>query len=78
MKERLDSISAAIAEAGAIELLADLVRAPSHPGIERQEEGVVDTLVHYLIGHGLDLGLVEVAPGRPNLPRPRASAFADL
>lgn len=67
MKERLDSISTAIAEAGAIELLADLVRSPSHHGVERQEEGVVDRLAHYLISRGLDLGLVEVAPGRPNL-----------
>lgn len=59
-----------------IELLARLVRAPSHPGIPRQEEAVVRELNAYLQARGIVATITEVRPGRPNLvasvegPRP--------
>lgn len=55
-------------EAGeVIGLLEELVRIPSHPGLERQEERVVDALGAFLEKHGLACERSEVAPGRPNL-----------
>lgn len=57
----------ALAAADPIALLAELVRIPSHPGVERQEEGVVRALAAYLEASGLTVDLHEVAPGRPNL-----------
>ncbi len=54
-------------EAAPIELLAALVRTPSHRGLERQEEGVAAALAEYLAQHGLEPKLYEVAAGRPNL-----------
>ncbi len=74
-----DSTSAALARvdgAAAVALAADLVRIPSHPGLERQEEGVARALALWLEARGLAPRLDEAAPGRPNLlctvrgPRP--------
>ena len=71
--ERLDQ---AIAVGAWLELLRSLVRTPSHPGIERQEEAVVSILRDALQAEGIAAETVEVAPGRPNLiarvegPRP--------
>ncbi|MFA6317486.1 MAG: M20/M25/M40 family metallo-hydrolase, partial [Elusimicrobiota bacterium] len=48
-------------------LLEDLVRIPSHPGLERQEERVAEALEAFLLKRGLACEKVEVAPGRPNL-----------
>ena len=50
-----------------IELLRAMVRAPSHPGIERQEEAAARVLDDFLGGHGVRSGLVEVREGRPNV-----------
>ena len=50
-----------------LELLRDMVRAPSHPGIARQEEGTVRALEAYLRRHAVPVELVEVREGRPNL-----------
>jgi acetylornithine deacetylase/succinyl-diaminopimelate desuccinylase len=61
------AISDAIDRSGWVELMADLVRAPSHRGIERQEERVVEVLARWLRSRGVDAETIEVAPGRPNL-----------
>lgn len=53
--------------AGLLELAQALVRVPSHPGLPRQEEAVVEVLRQYLLGHGLPCDLTAVASGRPNL-----------
>ncbi len=50
-----------------IELLRDMVRAPSHPGIERQEEAAARVLDGFLRRHGVASRLVEVREGRPNV-----------
>jgi acetylornithine deacetylase/succinyl-diaminopimelate desuccinylase family protein len=52
---------------GILDLLRDMVRAPSHPGVERQEEGAGRALDAYLRGRGIASGLVEVRAGRPNV-----------
>lgn len=57
----------AVRSADPVELSARLVRIPSHPGIERQEEAVAKALAAWLEEHGLEVRLDEVAPGRPNL-----------
>ena len=48
-------------------LAAELVRIPSHPGVERQEEAVARRLADWLAAAGVPSRLVEVTPGRPNL-----------
>jgi acetylornithine deacetylase/succinyl-diaminopimelate desuccinylase len=60
-------LAAALEAARPIELLAELVRIPSHPGLERQEEAVVRALARYLSDAGLSPVVEEVAAGRPNL-----------
>jgi hypothetical protein len=40
-----------------VDLATELVRIPSHPGIERQEEGVALALARWLGERGLDLQL---------------------
>lgn len=50
-----------------VDLAAELVRLPSHPGLDRQEEQVVLALDRYLGEHGLAVQLEEILPGRPNL-----------
>ncbi len=50
-----------------VALAAELVRIPSHPGLERQEEAVARALESWLEGHGVAAALDAVAPGRPNL-----------
>jgi acetylornithine deacetylase/succinyl-diaminopimelate desuccinylase family protein len=48
-------------------LLQSMVRAPSHPGVPRQEEAAARALDAWLRGHGIESGLVEVREGRPNV-----------
>lgn len=48
-------------------LLQALVRAPSYPGVARQEEAAVLELEAYLREHDIPSTLVEVREGRPNL-----------
>ncbi len=50
-----------------LELLRAMVRAPSYPGVPRQEEAAVRELERFLRGHGLPSTLIEVREGRPNL-----------
>jgi acetylornithine deacetylase/succinyl-diaminopimelate desuccinylase len=50
-----------------LELLQAMVRAPSHPGVDRQEEAAAGVLEAYLRSHGIPSELVEVREGRPNL-----------
>lgn len=52
---------------GILGLLRDMVRAPSHPGIERQEEAAARALDAYLRRRGIASRLVEVREGRPNV-----------
>ncbi|MBI5210469.1 MAG: M20 family metallopeptidase [Elusimicrobia bacterium] len=50
-----------------VALLEELVRIPSHTGLERQEERVVEALEAFLAARDLPTRRVEAAPGRPNL-----------
>ncbi len=50
-----------------LELLRDLVRAPSHPGLDRQEEAAARVLDGFLRRHGVPSRLAEVREGRPNV-----------
>jgi acetylornithine deacetylase/succinyl-diaminopimelate desuccinylase len=50
-----------------IELLRDLIRAPSYIGLTRQEAQVVAVLTKYFEHHGIEFSTTEVRPGRPNL-----------
>jgi len=52
---------------GILELLQAMVRAPSHPGVPRQEEAAAGALAAYLRGRGVPAELVEVREGRPNV-----------
>ena len=65
--EQLAKLTAAIEAADPVALLADLVRTPSHPGIDRQEEAVVNVLERFLARFHLEATRVEVVTGRPNL-----------
>lgn len=50
-----------------IGLLRDMVRAPSHPGVDRQEEAAARVLDGFLRRRGVSSRLVEVLEGRPNV-----------
>ena len=63
----LQKIDAEIALLSPTELAAELVRIPSHPGIERQEEQVVLALARFFGERDLGVQLEEILPGRPNL-----------
>jgi acetylornithine deacetylase/succinyl-diaminopimelate desuccinylase len=52
---------------GILELLQAMVKAPSHPGVPRQEEGAARALATYLDRNGIRSELVEVREGRPNV-----------
>ncbi len=52
---------------GILELLMEMVKAPSHPGVPRQEEAAALALAGYLRERGLTADLVEVREGRPNV-----------
>jgi acetylornithine deacetylase/succinyl-diaminopimelate desuccinylase len=60
-------LRAELAAANPIDLLTALIRTPSHPGIERQEEAAVRVLADYLTAGGLTPVVEEVVAGRPNL-----------
>ena len=67
MKRLEQEIFEAIDLSDPIELLSELIRIPSHRGLERQEEGVARALGRYLESRGLEVRLEEVVEGRPNL-----------
>ncbi len=50
-----------------VELAGELVRIPSHPGLERQEECVALALARFFGERDLGVQMEEIAPGRPNL-----------
>jgi acetylornithine deacetylase/succinyl-diaminopimelate desuccinylase family protein len=52
---------------GILELLMEMVKAPSHPGVPRQEEAAALALAAYLRERGLPADLAEVREGRPNV-----------
>jgi acetylornithine deacetylase/succinyl-diaminopimelate desuccinylase len=49
------------------DLLVSLVKAPSYPGVPRQEEAVVKELSRFLQSRGIAPEIQEVREGRPNL-----------
>ncbi len=63
----LPEIDAEIQRLSPVDLAADLVRLPSHPGTERQEERVVLALGRFLGERDLGVQIEEILPGRPNL-----------
>jgi acetylornithine deacetylase/succinyl-diaminopimelate desuccinylase family protein len=67
MNGSFTELFAEIGRAGAIDLLSELIRIPSHRGLERQEECVARALAEYLESNGLEPRLEEVSGGRPNL-----------
>jgi len=56
-----------VADLGVIDLLRDLIRAPSYIGLPRQEEQAVAVLAKYFEKHQIEFTTTEVRPGRPNL-----------
>ncbi len=62
-----EAVRARVLELDPVALAAELVRIPSHPGVERQEEAVVTALENWFVAHGVSVVLDRVAPGRPNL-----------
>ncbi len=50
-----------------IGLLRDMVRAPSHAGAPRQEEGTARAIEGFCRRHGIAVSLAEVREGRPNV-----------
>jgi acetylornithine deacetylase/succinyl-diaminopimelate desuccinylase len=65
--ERLRSCRDALDGEALVALAGALIRLPSHPGVERQEEAVAQALAAWLGERGVVSRLVEVVPGRPNL-----------
>jgi len=61
------TIQSHLADCTLLDLLRDLVRAPSYIGLPRQEEQVVIVLAKYFEKHGVEFSTAEVRPGRPNL-----------
>jgi len=60
-------VVARLADLDVAALAAELVRIPSHPGVPRQEERVVQALAAWLRARGVAATLDPAAPGRPNL-----------
>ncbi len=63
----METLRAALTRSGWQELLAELVRTPSHPGLPRQEEAVAEVLRRYFEQHGVACATAQVTAGRPNL-----------
>ncbi|MEO8276185.1 MAG: M20 family metallopeptidase [Thermoanaerobaculia bacterium] len=62
-----ERVEAALSRLSPVDLTAELIRIPSYPGVERQEERVAFALRDYFAKHGIAVELDEVLPGRPNL-----------
>lgn len=60
LRERID-------EEGLVDLVSELVRRPSHPGIERQETAVAECICRYFEREGIESELVPVVDGRCNV-----------
>ncbi|MCZ6777651.1 MAG: M20 family metallopeptidase [Acidobacteria bacterium] len=62
-----ENLRRAVQESDPVPLLQDLVRTPSHPGTERQEEATAHLLARFLRRRSIQVDLHEIRPGRPNL-----------
>lgn len=62
-----ERVEARLRELQPAALAAELVRIPSHPGVERQEEAVARRLAAWLGERGVAAELSDIAPGRPNV-----------
>lgn len=67
MRGSAQKLFTAIEAAAPIDLLSELIRIPTHWGLDRQEEGVARALDSYFESYGLETTLDEVVEGRPNL-----------
>jgi acetylornithine deacetylase/succinyl-diaminopimelate desuccinylase family protein len=56
-----------LAELGVVDLLRELIQAPSYIGLPRREEKTVAVLAKYFETHHIEFSTTEVRPGRPNL-----------
>ncbi len=63
----LAELQSHLPDLGMIDLLCDLIRAPSYIGLPRQEEKTVAVLAKYFEKNGIEFSTTEVRPGRPNL-----------
>jgi len=63
-QQQLQSIQV---DLGVIDLLRDLIQAPSYIGLPRQEEKAVAVLANYFETHQIEFSITEIRPGRPNL-----------
>ncbi len=52
---------------GVVDLLRELIQAPSYIGLPRQEEKAVAVLTKYFATHQIEFSIAEIHPGRPNL-----------
>lgn len=62
-----EDLRRAVKDSDPMPLLQELVRTPSHPGTERQEEATASVLARFLQSRSIQVNLHEVRPGRPNL-----------
>jgi acetylornithine deacetylase/succinyl-diaminopimelate desuccinylase len=60
-------LQSSLAHLGVIDLLRELIRAPSYIGLPRQEEQVAKILAAYFEQHSIEFVVEEIRPGRPNL-----------
>lgn len=56
-----------LADLGVVDLLRELIQAPSYIGLPRQEEKAVAVLAKYFETHQIEFSKIEIRPGRPNL-----------
>ncbi len=56
-----------LADLGVVDLLRELIQAPSYIGLPRQEEKTVAVLARYFETHQVEFSTTAVRPGRPNL-----------
>ncbi len=67
MKADLKKLLTHCPDDSVVDLLTKMIKAPSHPGVPRQEEAVVRELGLFLRAHGFAPLIKEVREGRPNL-----------
>jgi acetylornithine deacetylase/succinyl-diaminopimelate desuccinylase len=65
--ESYQRLQSHLTDLGVIELLRNLIQAPSYIGLPRQEEKAVTVLSQYFETHQIEFSTTEVRPGRPNL-----------
>jgi acetylornithine deacetylase/succinyl-diaminopimelate desuccinylase len=65
--ESYQRLQSPLADLGVVDLLRELIQAPSCIGLPRQEEKAVAVLARYFETHQIEFSTTEVRPGRPNL-----------